>query len=556
MVPTKAKGRKKKSIPSILTAYDQGISLSPAVDVDSALVRDEKYNKNNMDTTTRALFKRKTKTKMESKEIQQPCFPIQRSTQNKNNKAVEIYVDKGKDRGGISPVPEASIPDDKITKQPNRVSKTVTALQDVSNVFTPMTSTLHTTKRTYAGRGNSIKSLKSEADTYSNLKSARNVPNDENADPKECSSQSTPLQNSRRRSYKMRSSSSAAVPPPSQISVLSMTRAVRRDSLLDISTSVGATVNDLKAPKKDIASKCSGIDTIREISKEEKLEKSNLTTLVGVVAISTTKKTNVKARMRATAPNNISEEDEEPQESRIIQQRGKVESTKSQKPEMAIILSKVKEANMGDEINPSPILSIDIDEAGQANSMDIDFNDADDEVSSSDNDHNRIGIVMEGEVISDPLLPPHKTGSQNADVAVTNWRTSATPPVFSSPEASNSTMDSFHALEPDEAIKVIVRSTAQAGRIKHDTYHENKSEIKGLKEKEKETVREKEGPKGRRHKSPLIMPLSPPSDNSRSQEDIGSSYLRPTDNNRESKQEDSSSEGEGPSSDEDGVIAM
>ena len=448
--------------------------------------------------------------------------------------------DKGKNSPPSIPIVVQVLADDIIPVPIRRKSTIATALQDVSNTFTPMTRTPQPVnlKRTYASRSNGKKA----AENHDALVSTTVAPeiNDENTDPLEQNSQPTTANNSRRRSYKSGPSIAARI-PSGKITILPLSGTKKRDSLIGMSAA-------RQLPRiRDLTVTPSARETINEeMEGEVEANKENeFQKLLKIRSVSTTK----TARMRT---NTCSEEENEvPKDSANV---------RVDIPRGTQILTSSKD-NLNERRGRSKRRARDSaayrlrEDATLVDEAQNDYNDADDEISSSpekdivDDENKDKTLLKRSRKSSDGDLaassvPPTEATSQSTSTPLLSWRPSAGLTTFSSPDQSSNTDDSAEKVVQSAAIS----ATSGLGS-------------KGI-EKDKTTIK------------PPVLPLMVPQPpcqekiQSPSQDGNDSTYSRSEASDhyaqkrskgaaeRDSRIKYSSSDEDGPSSDEDGVIAM
>ena len=339
---------------------------------------------------------------------------------------------------------------------------------------------------------------------------------DEKSDHEEVTSQATPVRNSRRRSYKAKTPIKVLEPTSAQISVFAVGRAAMRDSLLNVTATIKAKAAELlvNTPRK-----------LRVDDNKIRVEGSNSAT---AGTTSTAKKVN--ARMRTYK---ISEEEQVPEEGRVNSP-----ATETTKQPMNVYSAKRKQK--------------------EEMKREDDYNDAHEEVSYNDEKDAEKGeekVMKKGRISVDdeatkivliPKVPnsnPREGVSQNAVGTATSWRPNVSLTTFASSDAS-STDDSANK-EVDRAAFTVTPSAVNAEGDADKTDHRRKS------------------------KKPEVIKPSSPVESSQ-EDDADSTYSRlplasQDSENRDPKawepskrgrDIDSGSDGDEPSSDEDGVIAM
>ena len=497
---------------------------------DSVFERGSVFDPKEMEIVTLALANNDTTTKGAAYDILNTSEAVmarddapRKAAGKMNNKNIGV----NRRSGGIV-TNFAVATDQKDAKKRRKLSVTTVAKQDLSNILTPSVRTSHAAQKNYPGRS---KYRSNSKDDTANKGVRGLVPVDENIDPRESSSQSTPLQSSRRRSYKARSSLATLTPPSMQISAPSITKILRRDSLLGVTGKIHLS-NVNAVGKDEVLQKRSQHDSaILGIRAKDEIAGSNRETrIIG--------SNQLTARMRGSTTFAVSEEDEEPSKS----QKHLIDNSK--------------------EIYTRPI-KINEDSASMVDTTDTVFTDGDIEISNSPKhgieNEQKYTPISDTRRIEDSVAFAIKASSQmthlDSTTTIASWRTSALLTNSFSPDPPSRRDDSIEKL--NEKIKAIIQSPVST-QLDSDQGEGNK-----LKNREKSRVGG-----GVIEKSPELLTMlssSPQSDNSKSQEGSHSNYTRSADRSEKTRKgrsrdreevQDSSSEGDGPSSDEDGVIAM
>ena len=402
---------------------------------------------------------------------------------------------------------------------------------DLSNIFTPTVRTLHSTQRNYSGRSKYRSKLKGDT---ADEGARSHIVVDENTDPKERTSHSTQLQSSRRRSYKARSSLAALTPPSMQVSASSI-----RDPVLGMADKTHPSDVRVVGKEQELKKKTQHDSPILTISSKEEIVDSNKAT--EIVCDKSTKKDLLKARMRGSATFTICEEDAEPS----VSQKYLVDNS--------------------EEIFADPIRKIEEDSTSAVDETDTNFADVDIEIPYSPKydieevlKHTPKNYAKKiEENAPSTIVAPSKMINSNSTTSIDSWRarTVLINANSSFPEPSSNRDESI--LKLNDKIRAIIQSPVQ---IQPDSHQGASSKFKN-----KKKTRVDDGITMKGLQLPIILSSSPHSNDSKSQEDSDSNYIRPANRNEKTlkgrsrgreQEQDSSSEGEEPSSDEDGVIAM
>ena len=402
---------------------------------------------------------------------------------------------------------------------------------DLSNIFTPMVRTLHSTQKNYSGRGKYRCKLKGDT---ADEGARGHIVVDENTDPIEKTFHSTQLQSSRRRSYKARSSLAALTPPSMQVSTSST-----RDPVLGMTDKTHPSDVRVVGKEQQLKKKTQQNSPILTISSKEEIVDSNKT--AEIACVKSTKKDLLKARMRGFATFPICEEDEEPS----VSQKYLVDNSK--------------------EIFTDPIRKIEEDPTSRVDKTNTDLAYVDIEIPYSPKyDIEKVlkyAPKTSAREIEDnapsTIVASSKMINSNSTTSIDSWRASAVliNAKSSSPEPSSNRDESIVKL--NDKIRAIIQSPVQ---IELDSHQGESSKITN-----KKKTRADDGITMKGLQLPIMLSSSQRSNDSKSQEDSDSNYIKPVNRNEKTlkgrsrgkeQEQDSSSEGEEPSSDEDGVIAM